>query len=113
MNNSFYDYFVRVDQKVRHQNYNDMMIYCAVDEIGKKYQNLFSDTFSHHVSVYADTAPDLQTLVNDERRFVSEDSLTGFFIEKLYEVPNIYENPNVEYDEDSVVTYDFFSKKYY
>jgi len=101
----FFDLFVRVEQFVKYSYYGDIIEPIVKNENAKKVKTLFSDAFSHHVKVYSDASAELQFLPDDDRRYVSNDSLTAYFVEKLYEMPNIYESSNVEFSDECKVSY--------
>jgi hypothetical protein len=105
---TFFDFFSRPEQ-VRLELYQDQLgAHVSNSPDAKKYQNLFCDVFGHHVLTYLDTPSEIQIQLNDQRRFVSSDSLTSYFLDHLYKRPLIYENPNSDFADFDPIPYDDF-----
>jgi hypothetical protein len=107
---TFHDYFSRPDGFDPELYSDDLLRPAGSDTHVRKYQNLYADCFAHHHQVYLDTDPVLTILQNDERRFISADSLDSYFIDYLYTPPEIFESPNSDYTDTPPVPYEHFIK---
>ncbi len=76
-----------------------------------KYQNLFSDAFDHHVLPYLDGPAELKVLADDSSRFLTADSLNSYFLDKLYNLPNIYYGSNSSVTKEDQIEYADFVRR--
>lgn len=107
----FYDFFARPEQILTSRYTDTLGASVRGNEDAKKFQELFGDAFNHHIVTYLDAEPELKLLLDDPDRFITADSLTCHFLDKLYKLPRIYENKNREYDEQDYIGYDKFLQK--
>lgn len=108
MQQSFFDFFGRPDVEARDLYTNELASSIEDNEAIRKYLHLFCDAFGHHIEVNFDADAQIQVQVDDTKRFITKDSLTAYFLDKLYVPPNIYETPNSDYSSRDVISYSAF-----
>ncbi len=107
--NRYFDYFIRADHSI--SSYEDRLGSSAKESEQNeesKYQTLFSDAFGHHVQFNLDTPPILRIERNNARRFISNDSLSSYFLDKLYNPPKIYLSGNIRKRESDIRSFGHF-----
>jgi hypothetical protein len=107
----FFDHFTRPDQHYSTTSYENRLV-AETEETehneSSKYQTLFADSFGHHVQFNLDTPPDITLQLENTRRFITNDSLTSFFLDKLYQPPNIYLSQNTHPRPADKRSFDYF-----
>ncbi len=107
----YFDHFTRPKQHHSKSNYENQLeasIEETEDNEASKYQTLFADAFGHHVQHNFDAESTIKLQFNNKRRFISNDSLTSYFLNELYTPPNIFNSQNYKPEPNSKRTFNFF-----
>ena len=107
--NRYFDYFTRAGHSIA--TYEDRLGSSAKESEQNeesKFQTLFSDAFWHHVHFNLDVPAILKIERNNARRFISKDSLSSYFLDKLYKPPRIYLSGNLKKRESDLRSFAHF-----
>jgi len=108
--NRYFDFFTRAGHSIA--SYEDRLGSSAKESEQNeesKFQTLFSDAFGHHVHFNLDVPAILKIERNNARRFISKDSLSSYFLDKLYNPPNIYLSGNLKKRESDLRSFGHFT----
>lgn len=108
---NYFDFFTRPQHHFSTIRYGNRLVAEAPEEEGEitaKYQSLFSDAFGHHVQFNLDVPAEICIQLNNKRRFVENDSLSSYFLDKLYTPPVIFQSQNTNPREADKRSFNYF-----
>jgi hypothetical protein len=109
---SFLEHFVRPGSaQMRNETYRNRLVAPTPQSDfneSAKYQTLFADAFGHHEAHNLDTPADLELQFSSVRRVITNDSLSSYFLDKLYRPPKIYLTGNTPVNAVDERTFGFF-----
>ncbi len=108
---SYFEHFTRPDQHYSTTSYENRLVASAKESEhneSSKYQNLFSDAFGHHVQFNLDVPAVIKLQLDNTRRFITNDSLTSYFLDVLYKPPKIYLSQNTQPKEADSRSFAYF-----